>query len=117
MAKILVIAEQRDGRLKRGSFEVIGAAAAAGNEVHALLMGQDVSKLAAELGQYGASKVHVAEDPGLKLYTAEAYTKVALDVIKAENPAAVLASHTPTGRDLLPHLAASLNVGLASDCT
>jgi electron transfer flavoprotein alpha subunit len=70
----------------------------------------------AELGHYGATKVHVAENPALAFYTGEAYAKVIVDVLKSASPDIVLGSHTPTGRDLLPRVAARLGVGLASDC-
>lgn len=117
MAKVFVIAEQRDGRLKKSTFELLGASAAAGNETHAILLGEGVAGLANELAHYGASKVHVADHASLKFYTSEAYSKVIVDVLNAEKPEAVLASHTPTGRDLMPRIAARFNVGLASDCT
>ena len=117
MAKVFIIAEQRDGRLKKSTFELIGASAAAGNETHAILLGENVAELAKELGTYGAQKVHLAQSPQLKFYTGEAYAKVILDVLKSATPDVVLASHTPTGRDLMPRVAARLNAGLASDCT
>jgi electron transfer flavoprotein alpha subunit len=117
MAKVFIIAEQRDGRLKKSTFELLGASSAAGNETHAILLGDGVAGLVSELGQYGAQKVHLAESPSLKFYTSEAYSKVIIDILKSANPDAVLASHTPTGRDLMPRIAARLNTGLASDCT
>ena len=117
MAKVFVVAEHRDGRLKKSTFELIGASASAGNETHAILLGDGVADLAKELGQYGATKVHVAQNPALKFYTAEAYSKVVADIAKAGAADIVLASHTPTGRDFMPRVAARLGVGLASDCT
>ncbi|OFZ20180.1 MAG: electron transfer flavoprotein subunit alpha [Bdellovibrionales bacterium GWB1_55_8] len=117
MAKVFIIAEHRDGRLKKSTFELIGAASAAGNETHAVLLGEGVAGLANELAHYGAQHVHVIENPGLKFYSTEAYTKAVTEVLKANNPEIVLASHTPTGRDFMPRVAARLGVGLASDCT
>src|SRR5260221_42813 len=101
MAKILVIAEHRDGRLKKSTFELLGASSAGGNETHALLLGDGVAELAKELGQYGANKVHVIQNPALKYYTAEAYVKAVAEVAKALSPDAILASHTPTGREFM----------------
>lgn len=117
MAKVFVVAEHRDGRLKKSTFELLGASAAAGNETHALLLGEGIADLAKELAHYGAQKVHVAQHPALKFYTAEAYSKVISDIVKGNGADVVLASHTPTGRDFMPRVAAKLNVGLASDCT
>jgi electron transfer flavoprotein alpha subunit len=117
MAKVCVIAEQRDGRLKKSTFELIGASTAAGNETSVILLGDQVAELAKEVGQYGASKVFLAQSPQLKFYTSEAYSKVILDILTANPPDVVLCSHSPTGRDLMPRIAARLDVGLASDCT
>ncbi len=117
MGKILVIAEQREGRLKKSTFELLGAASKSGNETHVVLLGEGVSQLSKELGPYGASKVHLIEAPALKYYTAEAYTHAILAVVKQVSPEIILASHSPTGRDFMPKLAAKLGVGLASDCT
>ncbi|MGZ3689241.1 MAG: electron transfer flavoprotein subunit alpha/FixB family protein, partial [Bdellovibrionota bacterium] len=115
MAKVYVIAEHRDGRLKKSTYELLGASSAAGNDTHAILLGDGIEALAKELGQYGAKTVHLAQNPALKFYTAEAYTAVIADLVKGAD--VVLASHTPTGRDFMPKLAARLGVGLASDCT
>ncbi|HTL11808.1 MAG TPA: electron transfer flavoprotein subunit alpha/FixB family protein [Bdellovibrionota bacterium] len=117
MAKVLVFAEQREGKLKKASFELLAAAAAAGHEVHAVLAGSGVSGLAEGLGAYGASTVHVADEGALKNYTAEAYARVMIAAAKALSPAYILATHSPMGRDLMPHVAVALNAGLASDCT
>lgn len=117
MAKVLVIAEQRDGRLKKSTFELLGASAAAGNDTHAVLLGEGISGLANELAHYGAKVVHVADNSGLKFYSAEAYAQVVVALAKSLGAEIVLASHTPTGRDLMPKVAARLNAGLASDCT
>jgi electron transfer flavoprotein alpha subunit len=117
MAKVFVVAEHRDGRLKKATFELLGASSAAGNETHAILLGDGVADLAKELAHYGAKTVHVGQNAALKFYTAEAYSKVVADIVKSAGADIVLASHTPTGRDFMPRVAAKLGVGLASDCT
>lgn len=116
MAKVLIIAEHRDGKLKKSTFEIVGASAAAGNETHVALLGEGVEGLAKEIGHYGAKTVHVAANAALKFYSSEAYVAVLEGLAKSLNPEIILASHTPTGRDFMPKLAAKLGVGLASDC-
>jgi len=117
MSKVIVFVEQRNGKLKNASFELLGAAASAGHETHAVLVGDQVEALASELGSRGAQKVHVVQDPDLKHYNSESYRKAVLGVLEKLSHDYVLASHTPMGRDLMPHLAARLGAGLASDCT
>jgi electron transfer flavoprotein alpha subunit len=117
MAKVLVFAEQRDGKLKKASMEIVAAASKAGHETHVALLGSGVDGLAKEIGGYGASKVHLVQSDALKNYTGEAYAKGLQAVIQAVSPDWICASHSPMGRDLLPRLAARLGAGLASDCT
>ncbi len=117
--KILVIAEQRDLRLKKASFELIGAAAAASSdhEVHVVLLGEGITALGQDLACYGAKQIHTIDHPALKFYTSQAYCEALLPVVQALGPQIILASHSPMGRDFAPVLAARLQVGLASDCT
>ena len=117
MAKVFIVAEHRDGRLKKSTFELLGAAAAGGNDTHAILLGDGIADLAKELGHYGAKTVHLAQNPALKLYSGEAYAKAVAQIAKAGGAEIILASHTPTGRDFMPRVAAKLGVGLATDCT
>ncbi len=117
MAKVFIIAEQRDGRLKKATLELVSYSSTQGNETHVILLGDNVAGLAGELGQYGAKVVHLAQAPELKLYSAEATSRVVTEVVRAHAADIVLASHTPTGRDFMPRVAGRLGVGLASDCT
>lgn len=117
MAKVLVFVEQRDGKAKKASFEMIAASAAGGNETHAVIIGDGVAGLANECAQYGASKVHAVQDGALKNYTGEAYAKALTAAIKSISPEIVLAAHTPMGKDFLPIVAAQVDGALATDCT
>ena len=117
MAKVLVYIEQRDGKLKKSNFELLGASAAAGNETHAVIIGDNVAGLANECAHYGANKVHIVQDAALKLYSGEAYAKALVAAIKTISPEIVLASHTPIGRDFLPTVAVQVDGALATDCT
>lgn len=116
MSKILIIAEQRAGKLKKSTFELVGAASAAGQEVEVVLMGSGIEGEAAAIGQYGASKVHLCDDAALEHYTSEAYSRVILNVAKSTSAEVIMTAHSPTGRDLMPRIARSLDTGMASDC-
>ncbi len=116
MAKVLVFVEQREGKIKKASFELIGASSAAGNETHAVIIGDGIAALANECAQYGANKVHAIQDATLKNYSAEAYSKALTAAVKALSPEVVLAAHTPMGKDLLPIVAATVDAALATDC-
>jgi electron transfer flavoprotein alpha subunit len=118
---VLVIAEQRDGILKKVAFEMLGVgaelAAALGGSVEAALLGSGLDGLPDMLAQYGATRVYMADDDSLASYSSEGYTDTLAATIGQLEPSIVLIGATAMGRDLAPRLAARLGVGLASDCT
>jgi electron transfer flavoprotein alpha subunit len=117
---VLVIAEQRDGVLKKVAFEMLGAGAALagelGGRVEAVVLGSGLGDLPGILAQYGATKVYAADDPALDLYSSEGYTNTLAAFIGKIEPAIILVGATALGKDLAPRLAARLGVGLATDC-
>lgn len=116
--KILVIAEHRGGKFKKGSLECVAQASRLGGEVVALVIGGPEAKAAAaSLGQQGAARVLAATADWLERFNGDAYARVAADVVKTEAPDAVFVAATLDGRDVAPRLAAHLDVGYAPDCT
>jgi electron transfer flavoprotein alpha subunit len=118
---VLVIAEQRDGVLKKVAFEMLSAgaalAAALGGDVEAALLGSGLGDLANALAQYGATKVYLADDEELAVYSGEGYADTLAALASETMPAIILLGATAMGKDLGPRLAARLGVGLATDCT
>ncbi len=118
---IWVFAEHRDGVLNKGSLELLGCGyelgKILGEELCAVLLGENVSHLTDELSAYGAEKVYLADDKNLKIYQTNTYTNVISEIIEKHNPGIVLYSATYTGRDLAPRIAQRLQVGLTADCT
>jgi len=117
MAKILVVAEQLNGRVKKTSHELLSAAKNSGATVEAILFGQGAKSLIANLASYGASKVYVCEASLVTNYNPEIYTSVVVDVIKQAQPQIVLATASSLGKDLMPRVGGRVGAGVASDCT
>jgi electron transfer flavoprotein alpha subunit len=116
--KILVIAEHRGGKFKKGSLECVAQASRLGGEVVALVIGGKEAHCAAgSLGKQGAARVLAAGAPWLERYNGDAYARIAADVVKSEKPDAVFVAATLDGKDLAPRVAARLDVGYAPDCT
>ncbi|MEG0541566.1 MAG: electron transfer flavoprotein subunit alpha/FixB family protein, partial [Angelakisella sp.] len=92
-------------------------AAEVGCELCAILCGEEIGDLAAELIACGADKVYVADAPELKNYTTDGYTKVIMEAITKYKPEIVLLGATHIGRDLGPCLAVQCGTGLTADCT
>ncbi len=118
---IWVFAEQREGKLMPVVLELLGEARkladGVGAEVSAVLCGENVEGLCAELFAYGADKVYLADAPELKNYTTDGYAKVIDEAIKAYKPEIVMYGATHIGRDLGPALAVKSGTGLTADCT
>ena len=118
---IWVFCEQRDGKLMNTDFELISEgrklADELGSKLYGVLLGDNVQGIAKELGGYGADKVIVCEDPALKVYTTDAYTKVLCEVAMDKKPEVILIGASNIGRDLGPRCAARLHTGLTADCT
>ncbi|MFN7966708.1 MAG: electron transfer flavoprotein subunit alpha/FixB family protein [Acidobacteriota bacterium] len=117
---ILVVIEHEDGKIRRGSFEALGAArqlaAKTGGRTVAALLGEGVDALAGEVAQRGADVVHQLEHAQLAAFTPDAYKQTLASVISSLQPDWVLMSHTYQAQDMLPLVAASFNAPVISDC-
>ncbi len=118
---VWVFAEQRGGELKRVAYQLTGGgrelAEAMGQKLCAILLGQDVKKLAEELIKHGADKVYIADSEKLKTYQTDAYTSVICNMISEYKPNIVIYGATHIGRDLAPRIAQRMALGLTADCT
>ncbi len=122
MAKgVMIVAEQRDGALRKISLELAATARKladqSGAEVSAILLGSGIESLAAQLGKYGVDKVFVGDSPAMEPYITEAHAAVVAKVVKDNDPAILLLGASVQGKDLSARVAAKLATGLATDCT
>jgi electron transfer flavoprotein alpha subunit len=116
---ILVVAEQREGKLNRVSWETIAAAQAiaaqTGWTLEAVVVGSGVAALAAELAAKKVAKVYDIESPRLEPYNPDAFVHALKDFL-AKHPAnLVLMPHTYQVRDFVPKLATALQTTAISD--
>ncbi|MBI1862059.1 MAG: electron transfer flavoprotein subunit alpha/FixB family protein [Deltaproteobacteria bacterium] len=114
--KVFVVAEHKDGKLKRVSAEVVAEFGRQGQEVTALVLGSgDLNAITGDLAKAGASKIIVLEHADLKDYSTEGYANAAHAYLSSQG-AEVIASGGQ-GKDFMPRLAAKFGVGVANDCT
>ncbi|HXH07833.1 MAG TPA: electron transfer flavoprotein subunit alpha/FixB family protein [Vicinamibacterales bacterium] len=114
---VAVIAEQREGRLNRVSWETVAAAQALeAGPVRILVPGASAGDAAAELAAAEVAEVVVLEHPALDPYTPDAYVAALAAALRAEPPSLVLLPHTYQTRDFAPALAARLDRALVTDC-
>ncbi len=122
MGDVLAVVEQREGKIRGVSSEVVSVAASLaqglGGAAHAILVGgSGVSAGATEMGRFGAEKILVTEDDALRDYHPQGYAQVVTDAVRGGGYGAVVFAATAQGKDLAPRVAALLDVPLASDVT
>ena len=117
MSKILIVAEVKNGEIKKNTLELLSFAKSQGIESDAVLSGSGVARQANVLAGQGASTVYLADDESLKIYNTEQYTCLVTDALKQSGATQVWLSSSELGRDLTPRLAARHNVGALSDVT
>src|ERR1700755_2679931 len=118
--KILLIAEQREGKFNKVSFETLAAAQQivrhAKGSLTGLVIGKGVAPLADELAASQLDEVLLVEHELLEKYTPDGFSLALRQAIESTKPDLVLLPHTYQVRDFAPKLAASLGKGMIGDC-
>ena len=116
---ILVIAEQREGKLNRVSWETVAAAQALAAEtgwtVEGAVFGSGIGAVAQEVAGKKLAKVYAIESPKLERYQPDAVVAALKTFIEQKQPKLVLMPHTYQVRDFAPQLATALGRTLISD--
>ena len=115
---ILVIAEQKDGKLNRASWESIAAAqqlAGGAMPVKVAVAGQNVSAVAGELAQAAVAEVLTVDHAALAHYTPDGFVQALQQVIAQASPAMVFFPHSYQTRDFAATLATRLDRALVTD--
>jgi electron transfer flavoprotein alpha subunit len=117
---ILVIFEQREGKLNRVSWETLTAgqalAAETGWTLEASVAGSSVTNFANEVAGKKLAKVYAIESPKLEPYTPDAFVAGLKQFITSKQPKLVLMPHTYQVRDFVPKLATAMERTAISDC-
>src|SRR5690242_7243204 len=114
---VLIIGEQRGGKLNRATWEAVAAAQSAGGPVKVVLLGAGAESAATEIAAAGVAEILVADAAPLADYTADGYVLALASIIDQEKPAVVFFPHTYQTRDFAPALAARLGRALVTDVT
>ncbi len=118
---ILVFSENRNGKLKKNSFEAVSYASQIAKEKSSQVVAVSIGDVADEelslLAKYGANKIISVTDEKFKHEDSMAYTKIIADIFDKENGEIVLFSHSNVGKAIAPRLSVKLKAGLASGVT
>ncbi len=119
--EVWVFVEQRDGIPADVSFELLSKARKLADAIEglvkAIIIGEDVNRIAERTFSFGADEAIVIDAPALKLYRTMPYSRLMNELITEFKPRIVLFGATVIGRDLAPRVASYTKSGLTADCT
>jgi electron transfer flavoprotein alpha subunit len=117
---ILVVAEQREGKLNRVSWETLAAGQAIASEtgwtLEAAVIGDGIGSIANEIAGKKVAKVYQVESPAVNPYTPDAFSAGLKQFLSSKQPKLVLMPHTYQVRDFIPKLATAMGRSVISDC-
>src|SRR6202165_227011 len=116
MAGIWVFAETVDGTPAPVVLELLTKARSLGDTT-AIALGPGASKAAQTLGQYGAKRIYVHEDPAFRDVLATPAVDLLARLIEKDQPDLVIFGMTYDGRDVASRLSARLGTALIANAT
>ena len=117
----LAVLEQREGVLRKISFEVVTGAqrlgVGGGQPVEAVVCGAGAVQGLEQVAKFGADKIVTLTNPAFARYAPEGYAQALAERAQQGGYRALVFAATATGKDLAPRVAAKLGVGVAADLT
>ena len=117
MAKVLVIADIKQGVLKGSTAQLLSKAKAIGAETAVVAIGSNIGSLIPGLVNAGSDTQYIADDPGLELFSAGPYASCVVDAAKQFGADLIWFGFSESGKAVAPRVAAQLDVACATDIT
>ena len=116
MSEVLVVADHVDSHVSKPAFELLTLARRLGEPV-AVVFGDTDDTIAKALGEYGASRVLCVNDTAIDAYLVAPKAEALAQIAATVQPAAVLITSSPEGKEIAGRLAVKLGSGLITDAT
>jgi len=113
----LAVLEQRDGALRKISFEVVTGAQRLGQPVEAVVCGAGAVQGVDQVAKFGAERIVTLTNPAFARYAPEACAQALAERAKQVGYRVLVFAASATGKDLAPRVAAKLGVAVAGDLT
>ena len=117
MAKVLVIADIKEGVLKGSTAELLSKAKAIGAEAAVAAIGSNIESLAGELANAGSDTQYIADDASLELFSASPFSACVVDAAKQFGANMIWFGFSETGKAVAPRVAAQLDAACATEIT
>lgn len=116
LASTLAILEQREGGLNSGSLSAVTAGEKIGGSIHGFIAGKNVKSVAEQAAKVkGLEKIIMVENEAYERGLPENYAPMLVENIKKGGYTHVIVGHSAFGKNLLPRVAALLDVQQLSD--
>ncbi|MBU1696957.1 MAG: electron transfer flavoprotein subunit alpha/FixB family protein [Proteobacteria bacterium] len=115
MAKVLVIADIKQGELKGSTAELLSKAKAIGAETAVVAIGSNIESLAKDLANAGSDTQYIADDASLELFSAGPYASCVVDAAKQSNANLIWFGFSEGGKAMAPRVAAQLEAACATE--
>jgi electron transfer flavoprotein alpha subunit len=116
MSDVLIVAEHADSHVSKPALELLTLARRLGEPV-AVVFGDFDDTVAKALGEYGAARVLWVTDPAINDYLVAPKAEALAQIADSMDPAAILITSTPEGKEIAGRLAVKLGSGLITDAT
>jgi len=117
MAKVLVIAEIKQGILKGSTAQLLSKAKSIGAETAVVAIGSNIESLIPDLVSAGSDTQYIADDPGLELFSAGPYASCVVDAAKQFGANLIWFGFSESGKAVAPRIAAQLDAACATEIT
>ncbi|MFZ2864257.1 MAG: electron transfer flavoprotein subunit alpha/FixB family protein [Ignavibacteriaceae bacterium] len=117
--KVLSIIEQREGSIKKVSYEAVSVGVSLAKELNlefeAVVIGSEIEGLS-DFGNYGAVKITHLKNTELHNFSSSAYSDLIGNYAKESNASVIILGNTSFGNELAPRIAVKLNSACIVDC-
>ena len=118
---LIVYCEYEDGKVADVSLELLtkgrSLATQLGVKLQAIVAGDKLEGIEAQLFPYGVDTIYKVEDARLYPYTSLPHSSILINLFKEIQPQIAFMGATSIGRDLGPRVSSCLHSGLTADCT
>jgi electron transfer flavoprotein alpha subunit len=116
VAEVLVLAERSGTEPRKATLELLTVARRLGDPA-ALVCGPADDAFVAALGQHGARRVYVVDDPVVEEFLVAPKTDALVEVVRRTSPSAVLVTASREGTEVAARAAVRLDSGIVTGAT
>ena len=117
MAKILVVADIKEGVLKGSTTELLSKAKDMGAEAAVVGIGSNIELLVPDMVSAGSDAQYIADDPVLELFSAGPYASCVVDAAQQYGANLIWFGFSESGKAAAPRVAAQLDAACATEIT